>query len=599
MGKINEFQRQRLQSEAVGTPGVDQSGVEIGNTVGKVADAFITRQHALDNAEIANAFYSYQRQDDVERLKLQDQFKSQPEAFEQAYTETNSKLTRSFRDQLPERSRSRFDTFVNRRNASVVPENQKWLFGAQNAKGLDLANMTGNEFVMAAQTWGGADRYLEETAKYRETFQRDLAPLLLNPDKAEEQYIKSATTLHLDSMLDLNQGNPVKLLKDLETNEPFKKALVETLGAAKFEQYQKAAEKQVRNLDLEQVYDTYTALTSPQEIDRMDAWLTGKEQLSVAKLSQEVLTIENAIQAHESHEDSARAPEQLAVLKSKLDMTKLLQEIAVSRGNQDIKPDPVLEAQLQDMLMGFEVDIPKGEKLAEASVEVQGAVSKTVPRPESFGKTVLSNLATQGPFALLGVSGKNTSARAPENHSKHLINMYRGMGAVLTARAQKRITDQQASKLLTRFAKPLATFEQYDLLAKGDSPFVKMREAADTMARNLVINMPKGTPTEELRNQRIAIRSKIMERYAVKKEYLDSVHSRLTPGEQLLKSQGDAAIQKSVIEEFASAFNYGAAKGRTIITADGTARNVVDIDQRTGRVIFETPKNLNKSLKNT
>lgn len=608
MGKINEYHRQRLVSSVVGTPGVDQSGVEIGNTVGKVADAFITRQHALDNAEVANAFYSYQMQDDVQRLKLQNQFKLQPEAFEQEYTRANSELTRSFRDKLPERTRSRFETLVGRRNASVVPQNQKWLFDAQNAKGMDLLNMTGNEFVMSAQTWGSAERFVEETGKFRETFKKDLAPLILNPDEAEKVYLKNATHMHLAAMMDLNNGNPVKLRYDLENNEDFKKQVVETLGASGYAKKLKEAQIQVKNLFSEQTYDAYAKEFSPEARVKWDKMYNDPQGISVAEAENQVMLAEHALDTLMKQPTVDEAPEQVQALQAILEDRKLDLEHATFRSNHRVKADPATYEALQDMVLGIKMELPSGAKATkEFAAEVAGATKDVRDRPPTLGEDLVDAInpnpfkipkALEARYRMAGIDFSKQKATAPENHTEQYIRMMEAKAEIKKARNAGKITDNQAHTLLTKFVAPLSTLEQYDRLAKGDSPFVKMREAADIYARNLVIDAPRGTPASELKKMRMNVRAKMMDRFADKLAFLTDVNSTLTPEDTQLRGAGADGLIASVLNEFASSYYRGVKPGQNVIGTDGRVMEFGGVDPKTGRPITITPKNIKKSLGN-
>lgn len=610
MGKINEYQRQRLVSSVVGTPGVDQSGVEIGNTVGKVADAFITRQHALDNAEVANAFYSYQMQDDVQRLKLQNQFKSQPEAFEQEYTRANSELTRSFRDKLPERTRSRFETLVGRRNASVVPQNQKWLFDAQNAKGMDLLNMTGNEFVMSAQTWGSAERFVEETGKFRETFKNDLAPLILNPDKAEQVYLKNAARMHLSSMMDLNNGNPVKLRYDLENNEAFKKQVVESLGAAGYASALKTAQAQVKNLFSEQTYDAYAKEFSPEARVKWDKMYNDPQGISVAEAENQVMLAEHALDTLMKQPTVDEAPEQVQALQAILEDRKLDLEHATFRSNHRVKSKPEVYAELQGLVLGIQGELPSSEKQKkEFAAETAAGTEGVRDRPLTLSEEISSyvnplNVVKEGVNAFVrlqtfgGLEVIKTKSTAPETHTDQYVRMMEVQAEVKKARNRGDITDKQTHTLLKNFVFPMTQIEQYDRLAKGDSPFVKMYEAADVYARNLVIDAPRGTPTSELKKMRMNVRAKMMDRFADKLAFLTDVNSTLTPEDVQLRGSGADGLIASVLNEFASSYYRGVKPGQNVIGTDGRVMEFGGVDPKTGRPITITPKNIKKSLGN-
>jgi len=620
MGKISEWQRQQLDSSAVGTPGLDQSGEMIAKTIGATTDAMIKRQQVLEDVEVTNAFYSFQTQDEVQRLKLQNQFKSQPEAFEQAYMQQHSQLSRDFRDKLPERTRARFDTLVGRRNASVVPQNVEWTFKAQNEKTLDLSNMTANEFIIQSGTRQDSKGFLEGVGQFREAF-KSYAPALLNPDKAEAKYLQEATKSYLYSRLDNNTGNPILLRRELETDEALKAHIVESLGVGGYNKFMNDAEKQVGLLMSEQTYDmTNTALNDPKIAEKYTQLLTDPRGIPVADAYRDVAMKTNALEAVLRDKDARELAEssgQIEVLREDLRQAELIKEISISRNNYAIKNDEGVVADLTNKVLTAALGVSTPSELEKLKEEMPVGVTPESGRSVAdMGRDALGMVVNPlNPFAAAGAAGRLSrdvltspmtvwknlrgggGGVADKPHSEILTRLLKVQGEVLDARNKGKINDKAAHTILNKILRPLATLSEYDSIQAGDSPYVYAMQHYDEIARNSVKRMGGGTPAE--REQAVdRARTRMMFQFVEQLAEINDPLAELTDSQLQLKGNGARALVQKVADDFLLAANAGRKEGDVVIMPNGTVARYVSFDRTSGEAVLETPDGLDASLAN-
>ncbi len=535
-GSITPYQRSKLASEAVGTPGVDQSSAILGQAVGKaageIAGVLSARQEALDKIQYTNAYYDFQKQDELKRVELQNTYRSDPTKLNTAYLESSTEIQNSVREKLPESQRVKFDSLVSQRRAATQPDNLRWTFDRQNQLGLDRTAEFGDSLSLNAQTWVGADGFLKGMNDYRTEFKNTYAPILSDPEKAEARYAKNATLMYLASMRDNNTGNAIQLRKDFEENQEFKQEIIKTLGTKEYARQEALARKQVSALMSEQTFDMVKEFTiSDPAIGRINKLFSTPEGIAVSQAQRDVLTSENALDVLLKEPNDPNSPDyaekvkHIGLMQEQLKQDKMILEIASNRNNANVKTDVGVYAALQAKQIAAAVGLTTDSQRT-ASAE---ALAKAESRGVSDGpQGVVQNLMTvANPFdlnyakkaiALYGMVGvdfnKRPGAQANQTYSEYLQNMFKLKGEILHERNQGNISDKDAHTLIAKLQGPMSTLESYDRIQGGDSEYVQAYKEFDDYAQNAAVRVPKGTPASQAKAMRDTIRTRMVSDFA-------------------------------------------------------------------------------------
>jgi len=531
-GTITEYQRSRLASEAVGTPGVDQSGAILGEAVGKavgeVAGMLQTRQDALDKIEYTNAYYDFQKQDELKRVELQNTYRSDPMSLNKAYLESSSEIQSKVREKLPEHQKAQFDSLVVQRRASTQPANLRWTFDRQNQLGIDRTAEFGDSQALEAQTWVGAESYLNGMQSFRAEFKETYAPILSDPDEAENKYAKNATLMYLASMRDNNTGNSIKLRKDFEENQQFKEQVIKNLGVAEYNKQYEKAKKQVASLMSEQTYDMVSSFGfSDPAMGRINKVFDTPAGLAVSQAQRDVMVTENALDVmlrepnDPNSPDYAEKSKHIEIMQEQLRQDSLILEIAANRNNATVKTDVGVLAELNAKVIATAIGISTPTQRAKAKEDLEKAEGRGI---SDGPQGVVQNLLTvANPFdldyvkkgiALYGMVGidfnKRAGAQANETYSDFLQNMFRMKGEILQQRNAGNISDKDAHTLIAKLQGPMATLESYDRIKGGDSEYVQAYQEFDSYASNASVRVARGTPASEVKAMRDKIRTRML-----------------------------------------------------------------------------------------
>lgn len=598
MGTISEYQRQNLASEAVGTPGADRSGVIIGKAAEEFSSALVQRQQALDKIQYTNAYYDYVQQDEINRVKLQRQYSLEPEKYQEAYSAMSAELTQAKREELPERQRSKFDLLISRRNASVLPSNLSWVYGQQNKLALDRVEEGGTVLSLNAQSWVSGEQYVQGLSEYRKRFSEVDAPLLdpAYAQTAQKKYIANATIMYASAMLDTNNGGALKLKMDLESNDAFRKEVLEAVGPQKFSQIQKQAENGVKRLMSEQTYDMVKSFSfDPGAMEKLNLLLNAPAGLALAQAEQDVMTTENALEQLRNDPNSELYGAQISVLQEQLKQQTAMAEIARNRDDMDVVPDYGAYSDLQSKILQTVSGISTPKERAALASDVAGDVNR--------GGSLLDlvQFAATGTTDSAGNAG-NRTIKANTEYSAYLQNLYKAKGEVLAERLAGRISNKQADHLLTKILEPLSTLGQYDRLQGGDNVFVSAYQAFDEYAKSAAIQAPGGSSPREVAAMRDTIRARMMshfsEQMAVQRKAMQSVgDSEYEPS-----AVASSNLIGSTIETFSRALTpkkFQGIKAGDPVTIGGKPVTFKGYDRSTGAMIFDTPASLDKSLENS
>ena len=594
MGHISEYQQQQLASEAVGTPGVDNSGSILAAGVEGLASALTKRQEALDRVQYTNAYYDYAQQDELTRIKLQREYGAQPEAFDEAYKAANAEIVQAKRDALPERQRAKFDTLVARRNASILPANLAWKFGQQNKLGLERVEEGGTTLAISAQTWTTGSDYLNGLREYRARFQEVDAPLLdaASAQTAEKKYVRNATIMYAASMLDTNNGGALQFKMDLEQNEEFKAQIIEAVGADGYARLQKQAEKGVARLMSEQTYDMVKGFAFDKAaMGKLNALLNAPAGIALAQAEQDVIVTENALEQLKKDPNAGLYTTQIAVLEEQLKQNTAMAEIARNRDDIEVKSDSGVIADLQVKILQATAGISTKKEKAELSSEVQADERRAAQGSSLFGT-----------FTFDFISDKKDGTKASKSYSEYLQNLYKIKGEILTERLKGNLSNKDADKLLTKFAEPMSSLGQYDKLQGGDNVYVAAYSAFDEYAKTISLRVPDGTSAGDVRRARDTIRTRMMTQFA--EQVALHKAAMATGGSPDFEPSATASqnLIGATIENFARALTpqkFRGLKEGQIVTVGGKPVKFAGYNRSTGQMAFETPASLDASLGNT
>lgn len=594
MGAISEYQRRNLVSEAVGTPGVDKSGVIVGQAVGEFASALVERQQALDKLQYTNAYYDYVQQDELNRVKLQRDFSAEPEKFQEAYSSLSAELTQAKRESLPERQRAKFDTLVSRRNASVLPNNLAWVYGQQNKLAFDRVEKGGTMLAMNAQAWASGDEFVNGLAEYRKRFKKVDAPVLdpATAQQAEKKYIANATIMYTSAMLDTNNGGALRLKMDLENNETFKKEVLEAVGPQKFSVIQKRAEQGVKRLMSEQTYDMVKSFSFDKDaMGKLDLLLNAPAGLALAQAEQDVMVTENALEQLRKDPNASLYTAQISVLEEQLKQQTAMAEIARNRDDMDVVPDYGVYSELQAMILQSVAGISTPTERAELATTVGEDEARS-----RRGRGLFNTLT----FDLISDETTKDTKASPE-YSAYLQNLYRAKGEILAERLAGRISNKQADRLMSKFLEPLSTLGQYDRIQGGDNVFVEAYKAFDEYAQSVSIQVPRGTPQQEIAKSRDTIRARMMTQFA---EQI-AVQRKAMQGAGETDFEPSATVSSNLIgatiESFSKALTpkkFQGIKPGDPVSVGGKPVTFKGYDRSTGAMVFDTPASLDKTMEN-
>lgn len=618
MGAISEYQRRNLVSEAVGTPGVDKSGVIVGQAVGEFASALVERQQALDKLQYTNAYYDYVQQDELNRVKLQRDFSAEPEKFQEAYSSLSAELTQAKRESLPERQRAKFDTLVSRRNASVLPNNLAWVYGQQNKLAFDRVEEGGTMLAMNAQAWASGDEFVNGLAKYRTRFKKVDAPVLdpATAQQAKKKYIANATIMYTSAMLDTNNGGALRLKMDLENNETFKKEVLEAVGPQKFSVIQKRAEQGVKRLMSEQTYDMVKSFSFDKEaMGKLDLLLNAPAGLALAQAEQDVMVTENALEQLRKDPNASLYTAQISVLEEQLKQQTAMADIARNRDDMDVVPDYGVYSELQAMILqsvaGISTPTERAALMADVGDELKkrrmdfsgiplGPFGAAGQDPETSGQVI--EAIQYGPAgAMLPADSTRETSMANQEYSAYLQNLYRAKGEILAERLAGRISNKQADRLMSKFLEPLSTLGQYDRIQGGDNVFVEAYKAFDEYAQSVSIQVPRGTPQQEIAKSRDTIRARMMTQFA---EQI-AVQRKAMQGAGETDFEPSATVSSNLIgatiESFSRALTpkkFQGIKPGDPVSVGGKPVTFKGYDRSTGAMVFDTPASLDKTMEN-
>lgn len=131
-GKITEYQQGSFSKQAVGTPGMDQSGAIIGKGLEELGNALIKRQEASDNLTAMDKFGEFEFKSTQKKFELQRQYQNDPMKYVTAAKEESMKLADEFTKGMPGGAAKKFKQLSMSSIAQDMEGNAKWAFARDN-----------------------------------------------------------------------------------------------------------------------------------------------------------------------------------------------------------------------------------------------------------------------------------------------------------------------------------------------------------------------------------------------------------------------------------------------------------------------------------
>lgn len=131
-GKITEYDQGGFSRQAVGTPGVDQSGAIIGKGMEELGNALVKRQEASDNLTAMDRFGEFEFQNTQKKFELQRQYQNDPMQYVTAAKAESAKLADEFTKGMPGGAAKKFKQLSMSSIAQDMEGNAKWAFARDN-----------------------------------------------------------------------------------------------------------------------------------------------------------------------------------------------------------------------------------------------------------------------------------------------------------------------------------------------------------------------------------------------------------------------------------------------------------------------------------
>jgi hypothetical protein len=248
-GKITEYEQGGFSRQAVGTPGMDQSGAIIGEGIASLGDALIKRQEASDNLTAMDKFGEFEFQNAQKKFDLQRKYQNDPEKYVTAAREESMKLADEFSKGMSGGASRKFRELSTRSIAQDMESNARWAFARDNEIQVGKIDSTTSDIVIKAAMAASPEDLLSIKADFA-AVRPDAEKFITSEsyDKIEKDKWAAAKKMSMSAQM---MNSPNKLKADLVNH-----AYDGILDADEIKMYSDQAQNAINNRELADLYRT-------------------------------------------------------------------------------------------------------------------------------------------------------------------------------------------------------------------------------------------------------------------------------------------------------------------------------------------------------
>ncbi len=465
MGKISQYNRQKLPSAAAGVPRASTAGATIAKGATELGNALMKRQAALDNVTLTKKEYQLKRAYNLERTELQASMRENPEEFREADNQLYDKVLGEVQGSLSSRLQNSFSSKMLGYREKEEIKNDGWIFNQQNQNALIEYQEISDEFIYQSGVVRTPQEFIDEYNAYEDAYKVDVRPTVNAKagDLVFDRTRKQATLSFINGLSDAATGDPLSLMGYLEDPE-FKKIAVKELGTKAYNTAKTNTLKQISKANGIKRFDLFsTALQETPE--QLDLILSGDRTLADA--SNAVDALKNTLLL--KTDTNAQLPDgtgvndgEIEFLTQQVKQAEILRRLARDRNDYVVgESDAAVKGEFVGRIADIAQRLSKSESAKDVRRQSQGVEL-------SFGDALIAMVSPA--TALRAQEGElPAQVKANKSRSKLVEELHSLQADILEARDRGSLLDADVQNLFTGLSKPIGRelINSYDSVKAG------------------------------------------------------------------------------------------------------------------------------------